>query len=326
MQASEKQKIIEVSNLNLSFGKKHILKDISFYCYEGEILGLMGISGAGKTTIVRVLVAQLPNFTGKVICAGMDVKKSGIKILQKIGYVPQLESLNLYYNFTALQNVRIFGSMFGLSKKEAIEQGKRIFQVLEIPEDTWKSKVKDMSGGEKKRVSIALGLINNPEVLFLDEPTTGVDASKRFDILNYLRKLNREIKTTMVIVTHDLETSNICDKVVLLRNGQIVDFDTPANLIYKLPSNGEIARLKIDELSNKIIETIQNKDYVEYVLRVGKNDIEVYLHDINNNIKKLVDQLVDNNILVSSVTRGEASFKRYFQIRMQSIEQSKNEV
>ncbi|MHA1310739.1 MAG: ABC transporter ATP-binding protein [Candidatus Helarchaeota archaeon] len=326
MQASEKQKIIEVSNLNLSFGKKHVLKDISFYCYEGEILGLMGISGAGKTTIVRVLVAQLPNFTGKVICAGMDVKKSGIKILQKIGYVPQLESLNLYYNFTALQNVRIFGSMFGLSKKEAIEQGKRIFQVLEIPEDTWKSKVKDMSGGEKKRVSIALGLINNPEVLFLDEPTTGVDASKRFDILNYLRKLNREIKTTMVIVTHDLETSNICDKVVLLRNGQIVDFDTPANLIYKLPSNGEIARLKIDELSNKIIETIQNKDYVEYVLRVGKNDIEVYLHDINNNIKKLVDQLVDNNILVSSVTRGEASFKRYFQIRMQSIEQSKNEV
>ncbi len=326
MQASEKQKIIEVSNLNLSFGKKHILKDISFYCYEGEILGLMGISGAGKTTIVRVLVAQLPNFTGKVICAGMDVKKSGIKILQKIGYVPQLESLNLYYNFTALQNVRIFGSMFGLSKKEAIEQGKRIFQVLEIPEDTWKSKVKDMSGGEKKRVSIALGLINNPEVLFLDEPTTGVDASKRFDILNYLRKLNREIKTTMVIVTHDLETSNICDKVVLLRNGQIVDFDTPANLIYKLPSNGEIARLKIDELSNKIIETIQNKDYVKYVLRVGKNDIEVYLHDINNNIKKLVDQLVDNNILVSSVTRGEASFKRYFQIRMQSIEQSKNEV
>ncbi|MHA1751834.1 MAG: ABC transporter ATP-binding protein, partial [Candidatus Helarchaeota archaeon] len=302
------------------------LKDISFYCYEGEILGLMGISGAGKTTIVRVLVAQLPNFTGKVICAGMDVKKSGIKILQKIGYVPQLESLNLYYNFTALQNVRIFGSMFGLSKKEAIEQGKRIFQVLEIPEDTWKSKVKDMSGGEKKRVSIALGLINNPEVLFLDEPTTGVDASKRFDILNYLRKLNREIKTTMVIVTHDLETSNICDKVVLLRNGQIVDFDTPANLIYKLPSNGEIARLKIDELSNKIIETIQNKDYVKYVLRVGKNDIEVYLHDINNNIKKLVDQLVDNNILVSSVTRGEASFKRYFQIRMQSIEQSKNEV
>jgi len=326
LQASEKQKIIEVSNLNLSFGKKHVLKDISFYCYEGEILGLMGISGAGKTTIVRVLVAQLPNFTGKVICAGMDVKKSGIKILQKIGYVPQLESLNLYYNFTALQNVRIFGSMFGLSKKEAIEQGKRIFQVLEIPEDTWKSKVKDMSGGEKKRVSIALGLINNPEVLFLDEPTTGVDASKRFDILNYLRKLNREIKTTMVIVTHDLETSNICDKVVLLRNGQIVDFDTPANLIYKLPSNGEIARLKIDELSNKIIETIQNKDYVEYVLRVGKNDIEVYLHDINNNIKKLVDQLVDNNILVSSVTRGEASFKRYFQIRMQSIEQSKNEV
>jgi len=326
LQASEKQKIIEVSNLNLSFGKKHILKDISFYCYEGEILGLMGISGAGKTTIVRVLVAQLPNFTGKVICAGMDVKKSGIKILQKIGYVPQLESLNLYYNFTALQNVRIFGSMFGLSKKEAIEQGKRIFQVLEIPEDTWKSKVKDMSGGEKKRVSIALGLINNPEVLFLDEPTTGVDASKRFDILNYLRKLNREIKTTMVIVTHDLETSNICDKVVLLRNGQIVDFDTPANLIYKLPSNGEIARLKIDELSNKIIETIQNKDYVKYVLRVGKNDIEVYLHDINNNIKKLVDQLVDNNILVSSVTRGEASFKRYFQIRMQSIEQSKNEV
>ena len=314
------ERTIEVENLNLYFGKKHVLKDVSFYCEKGEILGLMGISGAGKTTIVRVLVAQIPHFTGKVICAGIDVKKHGKKVLEKIGYVPQLESLNLYYKFTALQNVRIFGSMFGLNKKEAIEQGKRLFKVLEIPEDTWKSKVKNMSGGEKKRVSIALGLINNPEVLFLDEPTTGVDASKRFDILNYLKKLNREMKTTMVIVTHDLETANICDKVVLLRNGQVVDFDTPSNLIYKLPSHGEIARLKINGLNNQIIEKIQNKDYVEYVLRVGKDDIEVYLHDIQTNIKRLVDELVDDNVIVNSVTRDEASFKRYFQIRMQSLE------
>jgi len=322
LQSEKNQKMIDVKELNLHFGKKHVLKDVSFECNKGEILGLMGISGAGKTTIVRVLVAQIPHFTGKVICAGIDVKKNGPKVLEKIGYVPQLESLNLYYKFTALQNVRIFGYMFGLDKKQAIEHGKRLFKVLEIPEDTWKSKVKDMSGGEKKRVSIALGLINNPEVLFLDEPTTGVDASKRFDILNYLRKLNQEMETTMVIVTHDLETANICDKVVLLKNGQVVDFDTPTNLIYKLPSRGEIARLKIADLNNDKIEKIQTKDYVQYVLRVGKNDIEVYLHNIQTNIKKLVDELVDENILVNSITRDIASFKRYFQIRMQSLEKT----
>lgn len=312
--------IIEVENLNLSFGEKHVLKNISFHCHKGEIVGLMGISGAGKTTIVRVLVAQLPNFTGKVICAGMDVKKTGQKILDKIGYVPQLEALNLYYKFSALKNMRIFGSMFGIPKKKILEKAKNLFNVLDIPEDTWKSKVKDMSGGEKKRVSIALGLINSPEVLFLDEPTTGVDASKRFDILNYLKKLNKDTGTTMCIVTHDLETANICDKVLLLKEGKVVDFDDPETLIKKLPSQGEIARIRIENLSNEIIKTIENKEYVEYVLRVGKNDIEIYLHHIETNLKRLVDQLIDDDIFINSVTRDDASFKRYFQIRMQSIE------
>ncbi|MBD3228165.1 MAG: ATP-binding cassette domain-containing protein [Candidatus Lokiarchaeota archaeon] len=315
------KKIIKVDNLNLSFGKKHVLKDISFYCDKGDILGLMGISGAGKTTIVRVLASQISHFTGKVICAGIDLKsRKSSKVLEKIGYVPQLESLNLYHKFSALKNVRIFGSMYGLGKKASIEKGKEIFDILEIPEDTWKSKVKSMSGGEKKRVSIALGLINNPEVLFLDEPTTGVDASRRFDILNYLKKLNSETNITMVIVTHDLETANICDKVVMLKDGRVVDFDDPNELISKLPSRGEILRLKIEGLNNSIIKMIQKNSYVEYVLRVGKEDIEVYMHDIEKNTKNLVDQLIDNDILVNSVTRDDASFKRYFQIRMQYIE------
>jgi ABC-type multidrug transport system ATPase subunit len=127
----------------------------------------------------------------------------------------------------------------------------------------------------------------------------------------------------MCIVTHDLETANICDKVLLLKEGRVVDFDDPEKLIRKLPSQGEIARLRIQKnLNTEIITKIENQDFVEHVLRVGKNDIEIYLHNIETNLKILIDQLIDDDIFINSVTRDDASFKRYFQIRMQSIEEN----
>jgi ABC-type multidrug transport system ATPase subunit len=106
-----------------------------------------------------------------------------------------------------------------------------------------------MSGGEKKRLSMALGMINKPDILFLDEPTTGVDAAKRYEILSYLKKLNRQLGTTMMIITHDLEAAYICDTVAILRNGQLLEYGPPNALIEKLPSKGEIARLTIEGLN-----------------------------------------------------------------------------
>lgn len=313
------EKIIDVNALNIYFGEKHIVKDVSFYAKEGEILGMMGISGAGKTTVIRVLTCQILNYKGQVFCFGLEPRKAARKIISRIGYVPQLELVNLYHEFPALKNVEIFASMYGIPKDEARKRAERFFEMLELPKDIWNSQVKFLSGGEQKRVSIAIGLINEPEILFLDEPTTGVDATRRFDILNYLKKLNMETKTTMVIVTHDLETANICDRVVLLRLGQTTDFDTPRNLIQKLPSQGAIARLRITNLTAPIIEKISEMKEIVHILRVGKEELELYIERIDENLDVIINQLYDMGITISSVTRDEASFRRYFQIRMNEI-------
>ncbi|MEJ2277000.1 MAG: ATP-binding cassette domain-containing protein [Candidatus Lokiarchaeota archaeon] len=143
---------VDVNKLNVHFGKAHVINDVSFKVKKGELIGFFGISGAGKTTIIRVLTCQLSkkNWTGDVKVTGLDPAKSSnhSKILSRIGYIPQLELQNLYYELSALDNVETFANTYGMKK---------------------------MSGGEKKRVSMAIGLIHEPEVLFLDEPTTQIN-------------------------------------------------------------------------------------------------------------------------------------------------------
>ena len=172
--------MVEVENLNVFFGDKQVVYDVSFQVKAGEIIGMFGISGAGKTTIVRVLTCQISkkNWKGSVKVTNLNPaqKKNHSKILSNIGYVPQLEELNLYYDLTPMANVQTFASTYGMEKKAAKKVAEDLFSIMDIPEDTWKKPLKKMSGGEKKRVSVAIGLIHQPSVLFLDEPTTSIYA------------------------------------------------------------------------------------------------------------------------------------------------------
>lgn len=170
---------VDVNNLNVHFGDAHIIHDVSFQVKKGEIIGLFGISGAGKTTIIRVLTCQLKkkNWRGDVSVTGLNPakKKNHSRILSKIGYVPQLEALNLYFGLSPLVNIETFASNYGITKSESEEAAKNLFSILDVPEDTWNNKLESLSGGEKKRVSMAIGLIHSPKVLFLDEPTTHIN-------------------------------------------------------------------------------------------------------------------------------------------------------
>ncbi len=320
--------MVLVENLDVIFGKKRIVHDVSFNVEEGEIIGMFGISGAGKTTIIRVLTCQIEkkNWNGKVLVTGLSPSKKGnySKILSNIGYVPQLELLNLYFELNPMVNVEIFTSTYGMDKREAKITAEKLFNILDIPKDTWKKRVKKMSGGEKKRLSMAIGLIHHPKVLFLDEPTTGVDASKRYDILSYLKKLNQQLNTTMFIITHDLEAALICDKSAILREGKLLEFDTPQKLINSLPSNGLVARISIENLNQEVIKTIQNYPSIEKVLRVGNETIEVLMDDFETNLPKLMKFLFEKKLNIYSMSRDVANFRRYFQIRIQEEEEKEN--
>lgn len=317
--------MVLVDKLNVIFGKKHIVHNVSFKVNKGEIIGMFGISGAGKTTVIRVLTCQIEkkNWNGTVLVTGLDPSKKAnhSKILSNIGYVPQLELLNLYFELNPMVNVEVFTSTYGLDKKEAKKTAERLFNILDIPKDTWKKRVKKMSGGEKKRLSMAIGLIHNPKVLFLDEPTTGVDASKRYDILSYLKKLNQQLNTTMFIITHDLEAALICDKTAILREGKLLEFDTTQNLINSLPSKGLVARISIENLNQKVIDMIQKYPSIKKVLRVGNETIEVLLDDFEENLSKFMKFLFENEFKVISMSRDVANFRRYFQIRIQEEEE-----
>jgi len=321
--------MVVVENLNVMFGDKHIVHDVSFRVEEGEIIGMFGISGAGKTTIIRVLTCQIEkkNWNGNVLVTSLSPSKRGnhSKILSNIGYVPQLELLNLYFELDPIVNVKVFTSTYGMDKREAKATAEKLFNILDIPKDTWNKRVKKMSGGEKKRLSMAIGLIHHPKVLFLDEPTTGVDASKRYDILSYLKKLNQQLNTTMFIITHDLESALICDKTAILMEGKLLEFDTPQNLINSLPSKGLVARISIDNLSQDIIKTIQKYPSIKKVIRVGNETIEVFMECFEDNLPKLMKFLFENNIEGNAMSRDNANFRRYFQIRIQEEEEKENE-
>jgi ABC-2 type transport system ATP-binding protein len=321
--------VVDVQNLNVSFGDAHIIHDVSFQVKKGEIIGLFGISGAGKTTIIRVLTCQIKskNWNGKVMVTNLDPdkKKNHPEILSRIGYVPQLELLNLYFELSPLVNIETFASNYKMKKDEAKQVAEELFSILDIPEDTWENALKKLSGGEKKRVSMAIGLIHSPEVLFLDEPTTGVDANKRYDILNYLKKLNRKLGTTMFIITHDLEAALICDKTAILREGKLLAFDSPHNLIQTLPSNGLLARLAIKDLTQKKIDIIKDFQYSAKVSRVGNSEIEVFLENFEENIDPFIEYLFEKELDIISMSRDSANFRRFFQILIEEKEQKERE-
>ena len=317
--------MVDVENLNVYFGDNQVIYDVSFQVKSGEIIGMFGISGAGKTTIVRVLTCQInkKHWKGNVKVTNLSParKKSHAKILSNIGYVPQLEELNLYYELSAMANIETFASTYGIGKKKAKKIATDLFSILDIPEDTWKKPLKKMSGGEKKRVSVAIGLIHQPSILFLDEPTTGVDAAKRYDVLSYLKKLNQQLGTTMFLITHDMEAALICDKSAILRDGKMLEFDMNDNLISTLPSDGLLARLTIEDLNEKKINIIKEFAPVQKVIRVGNEVVEVFMEDFQNNLKKLIQYTMDKDLKVTSMSKDNAAFRRYFQIRIQDEEE-----
>ncbi|MHA1819843.1 MAG: ABC transporter ATP-binding protein [Promethearchaeota archaeon] len=317
--------VVEDLNIGFPLNKNLIVKNVSFKVKKGEINGFLGISGAGKTTIIRVLTCQIPKkfWKGTVRIAGLDPaqKKNKSMILSKIGYVPQLEELNLYYDLSPLVNIEIFASTYGKSSEEAKKIGEELFKILDIPEDTWNKPVRNMSGGEKKRLSMAIGMIHEPEILFLDEPTTGVDASKRYEILGYLKKLNRRLGTTMVIITHDLEAAHICDTVAILKQGVLLEFGPPQQLIETLPSKGLIAKLVIKDITQEKIDIIKNFPPIKMIMRSGNNAIEVFMDNFNDNLGPLIKYCIENEIYVGNISRDLATFRRYFQIRIQEEEE-----
>jgi len=214
-------KAIEISNLNFSYGDSLgvVFNDFNLAINEGERFGLLGPNGAGKTTLMNLMTGVLQPKSGSIKLLGKDFKHDGKAIKKQFGFVPQFHSF--YQELSPVENLEFFGAWAGLNAKEIKLRTNELLEVLGL-NNVRDKVVSKFSGGMKNRLNIAIGVIHQPKILFLDEPTTGVDVQSRHAIIEYLHKLN-EAGTTLVYTSHLLnEAEKLCTRVALIDQGKIV--------------------------------------------------------------------------------------------------------
>ncbi|EPH95636.1 ABC transporter, ATP-binding protein SagG family protein [Enterococcus faecalis 13-SD-W-01] len=218
------QHIASIQHAHKSFGKREVLKDVSLEIKEGTILGLIGPSGSGKTTTIKCLLGmeKLDQGTTEVFGTPMPNRK----VLEKIGFMGQSDAL--YERLTAKENLVFFGHLMGMKGKELTEAIQKNTELVNLT-DFLDQPVKSFSGGMKRRLSLAVTLLSNPEFILLDEPTVGIDPSLRIEIWKQLRALAEEQKA-IIVTTHVMDEAERCDFVGLIIEGQLFAFGTPAEL------------------------------------------------------------------------------------------------
>jgi ABC-2 type transport system ATP-binding protein len=223
--------ILEARNLVKKFGDFTAVNDVNLAIKEGEIFGLLGPNGAGKTTIISMITGLLKPTNGQITVDGLDLETETNRVKAKLGLVPQ--DLALYPTLSARDNLNFFGSIYGLGGKSLRQRVEATLSMVELT-DRADDAIETYSGGMKRRINIAAGLLHHPKVLFLDEPTVGVDPQSRNAIFEAVEDLNRN-GMTVVYTTHYMEEAQrLCDRVAIIDEGQIIALDTPSTLISSL--------------------------------------------------------------------------------------------
>ena len=224
------EKIIEVKDLVKNYGTFEAVKGISFDVYKGEIFGLLGPNGAGKSTTLEIIETLRTKTSGKVMVDGIDLDVAPNAIKKLIGV--QLQASGYYPGLKLYELLQLFGGLYNQSIVPA-----EFLKMVNL-EDKAKAKFKELSGGQKQRFSVATTLINKPRIIFLDEPTTGLDPQARRNLWDLIRQI-RDGGTTVIITTHYMDEAEVlCDRVAVIDNGRIIAIDSPDKLIDDLVATG----------------------------------------------------------------------------------------
>ncbi|MEX2161637.1 MAG: ATP-binding cassette domain-containing protein [Anaerolineales bacterium] len=231
--------IIETKKLTRRFGKLTAVDEVSLTLQEGEIFGLLGPNGAGKTTLIKMLTTLLPPTSGSARVAGCDVVRQAGEVRRMIGYVPQLLSAD--GSLTGYENLLIFAKLFDLPRAQRDERIHRLLEMMGL-EEAAGLMVKTYSGGMIRRLEIAQSVLHEPRVLFLDEPTVGLDPIARRSVWEHIQRLRAEFSTTILLTTHYMEEADgLCQRIAIMHRGQVAAVGAPAEL--KAGLNGGSATL-----------------------------------------------------------------------------------
>ncbi len=269
------ESVIQVKGLTKRFGDFTAVDRISFDVKKGEIFGFLGPNGAGKSTTIRMLCTLSRPSAGSATVAGLDVVKDDSRVRYHIGLVS--EKLIMYNDLTARENLRLFGELYDLPK-DALN--KRIDKLLRfVRMEKWAdARIGTFSTGMKQRINVIRALVNQPEILFLDEPTLGLDPQSTVEIRELVRRINLENKTTIILTTHMMvEADLLCDRIGIIDRGKIVALDTPANL-KKLVSGTDTSVLEFDipNLSPGLLTSLGSIPCVASVAQEDETHVKIH--------------------------------------------------
>ena len=228
---------IDVRNIVKTFGDFTAVAGVSFTVEEGEVLGLLGPNGAGKSTLIRMMTTLMPPTAGTAIINGHDIVKDADGVRRSIGVIPQAMTSDL--ELSVEENLLIFAKLYGVPRDRRARLIAGLLEAVELTQ--WADKpVKNLSGGMRRRVEIARGLVHEPKVFFLDEPTTGLDPVSRTGAWTMLEKIKSERDLTVLLTTHYMdEADKLCDRIAIVDHGKLVALDTPARLKASIPGASE---------------------------------------------------------------------------------------
>lgn len=232
---------IETRGLTRRYRGATALDNVTLDIHENVITGLLGRNGAGKTTTLRMLTTLIEPTEGTATVAGCDLRADPIGVRRRIGYVPQ--SGSTYQEARAGEEIVDHALMYGMDKAAAVAHGRELFETLDL-EGMWKRQPKSMSGGQRRRLDIAMGLIHRPELVFLDEPTTGLDPQARANLWEHISALRTERGTTVFLTTHYLDEADaLCDRILVIDHGRIVAEGAPDAL--KASVGGDVIEIEL---------------------------------------------------------------------------------
>lgn len=280
---------IETQNLKKHFNEIHAVDGIDIKIPKGSLYGVLGPNGAGKTTTIRMLSTILHPTSGDAKVLGFDIKKEAHEIRKRIGVCPQ--ELVLYPRLTARENIHLIAQMHGLTKKDYKEKTDDLLAKMNLL-DRSNSLVKGFSGGMQRRVNVLMAVIHEPELLFFDEPTAGLDPQSRRVVWDFIKDF-QEKGSTIILTTHNMEEADdLSDELIIIDHGKIIAQGTPDELKGRL-GEGDILEFKVKEIDQRdeIIERAIKLDFVQWGKSVGKHRIVINALDGLRRVSEIMDQI-----------------------------------
>ncbi|MBV5123881.1 ABC transporter ATP-binding protein [Bacillus halotolerans] len=262
--------MLQAENIKKAYGKKTIVKGISFSLKKGESFGLLGPNGAGKSTTISMISGLVPLDGGEITVGGYAIGKDTNKAKQKIGIVPQ--EIALYPTLTAQENLVFWGKMYGLTHGEAKKRSAEVLEYVGLTERA-KDKIETFSGGMKRRINIGAALMHKPELLIMDEPTVGIDPQSRNHILETVKQLN-ETGMTVIYTSHYMEeVEYLCDRIGIIDQGEMIAIGTKNDLCSRLGGD-TIIQMTVSEADEGFLSDVRSLAYVNDVT-VSESELKI---------------------------------------------------